>query len=75
MVEVFDLFKKFLPLASFGGTPYCLDETRVVKRVVKAGCVIGARMQIADKMSIDLSHIYRRTHETTGDRGLVGCRE
>jgi hypothetical protein len=31
--EVFDL----LPLASFAGAPYSLDETGVVKRVVKAG--------------------------------------
>jgi hypothetical protein len=43
--------------------------------VVKAGCVVGARIQIADKMSIDLSHVDRRTHESTRDRGQVGCRE
>ena len=32
-VEAFDLFKEFLPLASFSGAPYRLDETGVVKRV------------------------------------------
>ena len=65
----------FLPLASFGGAPYSVDETGVVKCVVKAGCVVGAHMQIANKMSIDLSYVDRRTHEPTGDRGLVGCYE
>jgi hypothetical protein len=32
-------------------------------------------MQIADRMSIDLSHIDGRAREATGDRGLVGSRE
>ncbi len=32
-------------------------------------------MHIADKMSVDLSYVDRRTHEATGDRGLIGCRE
>ena len=46
---------KFLALASFGGSPYSLDESGVVKCVLKAGCAIGTRMQIADKMSVDLA--------------------
>jgi hypothetical protein len=33
-----------LALALFGGVPYRLDEAGVVKRVFKAGCVVGARM-------------------------------
>jgi hypothetical protein len=66
---------KFLALASFGGAPYGIDETGVVKCVFKAGCAVGARMQIADKMSVDLSDVDRRTHEPTGDCGLLGCRE
>ena len=37
-----DLFKNLLPLASFGGAPYGLDETGVVKCVFKAGCAVGA---------------------------------
>ena len=60
-----------LSLASFGGAPYSLYETGVVKCVVKARCAVGARMQIADKMSVDLSHVDRLTHESTGDRGLL----
>ena len=31
-----------LALASFGSAPYSLDETSVVKCVVKAGCSVGA---------------------------------
>ena len=64
-----------LPLASFGGVSYSLDQTGVVKCVVKAACVVGARMEIADKMSVDLSHVDRRAHEPTANRRLVGCRE
>jgi hypothetical protein len=77
--RVFGVFKvltcDFLLLASFGGAPYSLDETGVVKGVFKARCAVGARMQIADKMSVDLSHVDRRTHESTGDRGLLGWYE
>jgi hypothetical protein len=65
----------FLTLPLFGGTLYSGDQAGVVKCVVKAGCVVGARMQIADKMSVDLSHIDGRAHEATGDCGLVGSRE
>ena len=64
-----------LPLASFGSAPYRLDETRVVKCVVKAGCSVGALTQIADQMSVDLSHVDCRAHEATRDHGLVRCRE
>jgi hypothetical protein len=46
---------KFLALTSFGGSPYSLDESGVVKCVLKAGCAAGTRMQIADKMSVDLA--------------------
>ena len=46
---------KFLALASFGGLPYSLDESGVVKCVLKAGCAVGTRVQIADKMSVDLA--------------------
>jgi hypothetical protein len=37
VVEAFDLFEKILPLASFGCAPYSVDETGVVKCVVKSG--------------------------------------
>jgi hypothetical protein len=46
---------KFLALASFSGSPYSLDESGVVKCVLKAGCAVGTRMQTADKMSVDLT--------------------
>ena len=71
----FDLFEKLLPLASFAGSPYSVDEPGIVKCVFKTRCAVGARMQIANKMSVDRSHIDRRTHKPTGDRGLLGCRE
>src|SRR5579864_7230225 len=48
-----------LPLAPFGGAPQSLDETRVVKCVFKSRCVVGISMHIAEKMSIDLSHVDR----------------
>jgi hypothetical protein len=70
-VAAFDL----LPLTLFGSAPYSLDEAGVVKCVCKAGCAVGARMQIADKMTVDLSHVDRRTHEPTRDPALVGWRE
>ena len=54
-----------MPLAACGGARYGLNETRVVKCVVEAGCVIGARSHIADKMSVDLSHVDR--HRPGGD--------
>ena len=62
-----------LPLASFCGPPYGLDETGVVNCVFKAGCVVSARVHIAEEMSVDLSHVDRGTHKPTGDRGLLGC--
>jgi hypothetical protein len=40
-----------LPLASVGGAPYSLDEPGVVNCVLKAGCAIGPRLHISDKMS------------------------
>jgi hypothetical protein len=65
----------FLPLAQVGGARDSLDQTRVVNCVLKAGCAAGARMHIADKMSVDLPHVDRRAHEPTRDRGLLGCDE
>jgi hypothetical protein len=70
LVEAFDLFKNLLPLASFGGVPYGVDEAGVVKCVVKPGCAVSALSQISYKMSVDLTHVDHRTHEPTGDRGL-----
>jgi len=64
-----------LSRASFGGAPYGLDETGVVKGVFKSGFTVGARMQVADKLSIDLSDIDRGAHEPTGDRSLLGWHE
>jgi hypothetical protein len=61
-----------LPLASVGGAPYSLDEPGVVNCVLKAGCAIGSHLQIADKMSVDLSHVDRRADESTGDRSFLG---
>jgi hypothetical protein len=66
---------KFLALASFSGSPYSLDESGVVKCVLKAGYAVGNRMQIADKMSVDLADVERRAHESAGDRGLLGWYE
>jgi hypothetical protein len=55
----------FLPLASFGGAPHSLDETGVVKCVFKAVCAVSARMQVVNKMSVDLFDVNRRAHEPT----------
>jgi len=74
-IEAFDLFNNLSSLASLTGTPYRIDEAGVMKCVIKAGSAVGARMQIADKMSVDLSHVNRRPHEPTKDRALVGCSE
>jgi hypothetical protein len=63
----------FLPLASFCGAPYGVDETCLVECMFKAGRVVSAGVQIAGEMSVDLSHIDRGTHKPTGDRGLLGC--
>jgi hypothetical protein len=49
------LFKNLLPLASFGGVPYGVDEAGVVKCVVKPGCAVSALSQISYKMSVDLT--------------------
>ena len=46
-----------------------------MKCVVKAGCSVSALTQIADQMRVDLSHVDRRAHEATRDRGLVGYHE
>lgn len=62
-----------LSRASFGGARHRLDETDVVKCVVKSGCAVSARMQVADKMSVDLSDVDRRAHEPTGNASLLGC--
>src|SRR5580658_6020275 len=43
-----------------------------MKCVFKVGCVVGARMQITQKISVDLSHVDRRTHEPSGDRSFLG---
>lgn len=71
-LEAFDVFKNMLPLTSFTGAPHSLDETGVVKCVLKTRCDAGALTQITDQMSVDLSHVDRRAHEATRDRGLVG---
>ena len=64
-----------LPLASVGGALYGLDEPGAVNCVPKAWCAVGPRLQIADKMSVDLPHVNRRAHKPTRDRGLLGCDE
>jgi hypothetical protein len=71
LIELFALFKDPLPLAAFGGAPYSLDETGIVECVSKTGCVVGARAQIANKMSVDLSNVDRGAHEATGDHGSL----
>src|SRR5580700_10299255 len=43
-----------------------------MKCVFKVGCVVSARMQITDKISVDLSHVDRRPHESSGDRSFLG---
>jgi hypothetical protein len=58
-----------LPLPMFGGVPYSCDETSVVNCVFKPGCSVGTRMDIEEKMSVDLCDVDRRVHEPTGDRG------
>jgi hypothetical protein len=63
---------QYLAFAMFGRTQYSLDETRIVKCVFKARCVVIARMNITRQMSIDLPHIDCRAHEPTGDHALVG---
>ena len=57
-LEAFDVFKNMLALTSFTGAPHSLDESRVVKCVVTAGCSVGALTQITDQMSVDLSHVH-----------------
>src|SRR5579871_5300828 len=74
-VGAFGVAKNLLSLAAFGGALYSLDQTSVVKCVFKARCVVGTRIYIVGKMSIGLSHIDRRAHESTRDRGLVGYQE
>ena len=73
---MFNVFTSdFLPLAAFGGAPYSLAETGVMKCMFKAGGAVGVRMQIADKLSVDLSYVDCCTHESTGDHGLLRCFE
>src|ERR1700721_2785035 len=38
----------------------------------KVGCVVSTRMQITDKISVDLSHVDRCPHESSGDRSFLG---
>ena len=54
---------------------YSLDKAGVVKGVFKPGCAVGARMHIADEMSVDLSHLDRRTHELETFTRLLDHRE
>ncbi|HEY6300524.1 MAG TPA: hypothetical protein VIW95_12870 [Candidatus Binatus sp.] len=61
-----------LPHAAFGGSHYSLDETGVMNGVFKAGCAVGARTHITDKMRVNLSNVNRSTDEATGDRGRLG---
>ena len=72
LVEAFDPFEKLLAYALFAGTPYSLDKAGIVKCVFKTGCAVSARMQIANKVIVDLSHVDRRTHKPTVDCGLLG---
>jgi hypothetical protein len=72
-LEAFDLFKNLLPLTSFTGAPYSLDETGVVKCVFKARCGAGILAQITNKLNVDLSQVDRGAHEATGDHDVVGC--
>jgi hypothetical protein len=75
----FDLFRvltcNLLALASFGGAPYGLDEAGIMKCLFQPGYAVGARMHVADETSVDLSHVDRRTHEPTGNRGRLGWHE
>jgi hypothetical protein len=43
----------------------------IVECVSKSGCVVGARVQIANKISVDLSHVDRGAHEATGYHGSL----
>ena len=61
-----------LPHAGFGGTHYSLYKTGVMNGVTKAGCGVGARTHITDKMRVDLSNVNRCAHEATGDPGRLG---
>jgi len=61
-------------LSVFQFEPYQIGAG-VVKCVLKPRCAIGARMQVAHKMSVDFSYVDGRTHEPTGDRRLFGCLE
>src|SRR6266404_6747731 len=67
--------QKFIPPPfSISVEPYQIGAG-VVKCVLKPRCAIGARMQVAHKMSVDFSYVDGRTHEPTGDRRLFGCLE
>jgi hypothetical protein len=61
-----------LPHAAFGGSHYSLDETGAMNGVFKAGCAIGARTHITDKMRVNLSNVDRDAHEATGQPGRLG---
>src|SRR6185369_14580110 len=49
-----------LALTSFTGAPDSLDETSVLKCVLKTRCDAGARTKITGQVSVDLSHVNRR---------------
>lgn len=63
---------QFLPLASFGRAPYSFHEAGIVNCVVKTGCAVGARMQIAEKLRVDLTHIDGCLHACARDRSGIG---
>src|SRR6266566_6118897 len=71
-LEAFALFKNLLPLTSFTGAPYSLDETGVVKCVFKARCSASTLAQVTNKLNVNLSHVDRGAHEATGDHDVVG---
>ncbi len=64
-----------LPHSPLGGMHYGLDKARIVKCVLKSRRSVGPFMQIADKLSIDLSYIDCRLHGPARDRGRVRFNE
>src|SRR6202030_2175421 len=42
-----------------------------MKSMFQVGGVVGARMQITHKISVDLSHVDRRPHESSGDHSFL----
>src|SRR5258708_7391247 len=74
VVDLDDLVD-FLRLASLGGARHGLDEAGVVKCVPEAACAVGAHLQIADEMNVDLADVDRRAQKPAGNRGLLRCSE